>query len=45
MNPCNSDESIARVLAETQRYEQIARRDQVKALRVSAAYDGMEIVL
>jgi phosphoribosyl 1,2-cyclic phosphodiesterase len=43
--PVHSDEAIARVLAETQRYEELARRDQAKALRVSAAYDGMEIAL
>jgi phosphoribosyl 1,2-cyclic phosphodiesterase len=43
--PVHSDEAIARVLAETQRYEQLARRGQARALRVSAAYDGMEIAL
>ncbi|MFO1315109.1 MAG: MBL fold metallo-hydrolase [Burkholderiales bacterium] len=43
--PVHSDEAIARVLAETQRYEELARRDRALALRVSAAYDGMEIVL
>jgi len=43
--PVHSDEAIARVLAETQRYEELARRENAKALRVSAAYDGMEIVL
>jgi phosphoribosyl 1,2-cyclic phosphodiesterase len=43
--PVHSDEAIARVLAETRRYEELARRDQAKPLRVSAAYDGMEIVL
>jgi phosphoribosyl 1,2-cyclic phosphodiesterase len=43
--PVHSDEAIARVLAETQRYEELARRDRARALRVSAAYDGMEIVL
>ncbi|MCC6196510.1 MAG: MBL fold metallo-hydrolase [Burkholderiales bacterium] len=42
--PMQSDEEIARVLAETQRYEEIARRGDPRALRVSAAYDGMEIV-
>jgi phosphoribosyl 1,2-cyclic phosphodiesterase len=43
--PVHGDESIARILAETQRYEELARPDQAKPLRVSAAYDGMEIVL
>ena len=43
--PVHGDEAIARVLAETQRYEELARPDQASALRVSAAYDGMEIVL
>jgi phosphoribosyl 1,2-cyclic phosphodiesterase len=43
--PVHSDAAIARVLAETQRYEELARRDQSRKLRVSAAYDGMEIVL
>jgi ribonuclease BN (tRNA processing enzyme) len=44
--PIQSDEAIANVLAETQRYEQLARsRSNFKPLHVSAAYDGMEIVL
>jgi len=43
--PVHSDEALARVLAETQRYEELARRDGAHALRVSAAYDGMEIAL
>jgi phosphoribosyl 1,2-cyclic phosphodiesterase len=43
--PVHTDESIVQVLAETQRYEELARRGRAKALRVSAAYDGMEIVL
>ncbi|MFO1324454.1 MAG: MBL fold metallo-hydrolase [Burkholderiales bacterium] len=43
--PVHADEAIAQVLAETQRYEELARRDQAGALRVSAAYDGMEVVL
>jgi hypothetical protein len=43
--PVHSDEAITRVLAETQRYEELARRDRARTLRVSAAYDGMEIVL
>ena len=42
--PGHGDEAIARVLRETQRYEQLARRDRAKPLHVSAAYDGMEIV-
>ena len=41
--PVHSDDAIARVMAETQRYEALARRGQ-RELRVSAAYDGMEIV-
>ena len=43
--PAQSDESISRVLKETQRYEELARSDRYKPLLVSAAYDGMEIVL
>ena len=41
--PVNSDEAIARLLAETRRFEEISRRG--KPLYVSAAYDGMEIDL
>jgi hypothetical protein len=44
--PVQSDEAIARVLAETRRYEEIARAgSRYQPLHVSAAYDGMEIVL
>jgi len=43
--PIHGDEAIAGLLAETQRYEELARRGRANALRVSAAYDGMEIVL
>lgn len=43
--PVHSDEAIASVLAETRRYEELARGGNAKPLRVSAAYDGMEIVL
>ncbi len=41
--PVNGDEAIARLLAETRRFEEISRRGN--PLFVSAAYDGMEIVL
>jgi phosphoribosyl 1,2-cyclic phosphodiesterase len=41
--PIHGDEAIARVLAETQRFEEITRIG--KPLRVSAAFDGMEIDL
>jgi phosphoribosyl 1,2-cyclic phosphodiesterase len=41
--PANNDESIAAIWRETLRYEEISRTGQ--ALRVSAAYDGMEIEL
>jgi phosphoribosyl 1,2-cyclic phosphodiesterase len=43
--PVHSDETIARVLAETQRYEELSRGGGYQPLHVSAAYDGMEIVL
>ncbi len=43
--PVQNDEAIARVLAETRRYEELARRGHAKELQVSAAYDGMEIAL
>jgi len=42
--PVHSDETIARILAETQRYEELSRAGYTP-LHVSAAYDGMEIVL
>jgi phosphoribosyl 1,2-cyclic phosphodiesterase len=41
--PANDDERIAAIWRETLRYEEISRTSQV--LRVSAAYDGMEIEL
>ena len=41
--PAFDDLAIARVLAETQRFEEITRTGE--PLRVSAAYDGMEIRL
>jgi ribonuclease BN (tRNA processing enzyme) len=43
--PAHGDEAIDRVLKETRRYEEISRSTQYKPLLVSAAYDGMEIVL
>jgi phosphoribosyl 1,2-cyclic phosphodiesterase len=43
--PVHGDEAIAAVLAETERYEQLARRPGAQALRVSSAYDGMDIAL
>ena len=41
--PIHGDDAIARILAETQRYEEITRTGQ--PLLISAAYDGMEIAL
>jgi phosphoribosyl 1,2-cyclic phosphodiesterase len=41
--PVSSDETITRLLTEARRYEEISRTG--KPLRVSAAYDGMEIAL
>jgi phosphoribosyl 1,2-cyclic phosphodiesterase len=43
--PVHGDEAISRVLRETRRYEEISRSDTYKPLQVSAAFDGMEIVL
>jgi len=43
--PAHGDEAISRVLAETRRYEEISRSTHYKPLLVTAAYDGMEIVL
>lgn len=43
--PVHSDATIARILAETRRYEELSRTDATKPLLVSAAYDGMEIAL
>jgi phosphoribosyl 1,2-cyclic phosphodiesterase len=41
--PASDDEVLARVWAETRRFEALTRGDHV--VRISAAYDGMEIVL
>jgi len=41
--PVHDDDRIASILGETRRLEEITRRDH--RLRVSAAYDGMEIAL
>ena len=41
--PIQGDDGIARILAETRRYEEITRTG--KPLRITAAYDGMEIEL
>jgi phosphoribosyl 1,2-cyclic phosphodiesterase len=43
--PVQGDEAIARVLAESRRYEEIARAATQEPLHISAAYDGMEIEL
>ena len=42
--PVHSDEAIDRILAETRRFAEITRGDN-KPLRVTAAYDGLEIAL
>lgn len=42
-DPANDDEAIGRVLAETRRLEELTR--VAAPLRVTAAYDGMEIFL
>jgi phosphoribosyl 1,2-cyclic phosphodiesterase len=42
-DPANDDETISRMLADTQRLEEITRTGV--PLRVTAAYDGMEIEL
>ncbi len=42
--PAYDDAQIARILAETRRFEEITR-DERPALEVIAAYDGLEIVL
>jgi len=41
--PTNDDETISRVLADTRRLEEITRG--AAPLRITAAYDGMEIAL
>jgi phosphoribosyl 1,2-cyclic phosphodiesterase len=41
--PVHSDVAIARVLSEARRFEEISRKG--RPLRVTAAYDGMEIAL
>jgi phosphoribosyl 1,2-cyclic phosphodiesterase len=42
--PVHGDEAIDRILAETRRFAEITRGDN-KPLRVTAAYDGLEIAL
>lgn len=39
--PANDDATLERILGETRRYEEISRTDH--AVRISAAYDGLEI--
>jgi hypothetical protein len=41
--PIFDDRTIETILGETRRYEEISRRDQ--ALKVTSAYDGLEIVV
>ncbi len=41
--PAQGDEEIARTLAETRRFEEITRQDQV--VEIISAYDGLEITL
>jgi hypothetical protein len=41
--PINDDATIARILRETRRLEEITRRE--RGLEVSAAYDGLEIAV
>ena len=41
--PIFDDRTIETILGETRRYEEISRRD--RALKVTSAYDGLEIVL
>jgi phosphoribosyl 1,2-cyclic phosphodiesterase len=42
--PVHSDEAIDRILGETRRFAEITRGDN-KPLRITAAYDGLEIAL
>ena len=41
--PANNDATLERLLVETRRFEELTRSGAV--LRVSSAYDGMEIEL
>ena len=41
--PASSDETLARVLADTRRFEEITRTGA--QLRITSAYDGLEIDL
>jgi hypothetical protein len=41
--PIHDDETLARILAETRRLEEITRSEH--KLEISSAYDGMELVL
>jgi hypothetical protein len=43
--PVNDDQTLEKILAETRRYEEISRPEQNRKLKVSSAYDGLEIVL
>jgi phosphoribosyl 1,2-cyclic phosphodiesterase len=43
--PVNNDQTLEKILAETRRYEEISRPAQNQKLKVSSAYDGLEIVL
>jgi hypothetical protein len=41
--PASSDSTLARVLADTRRFEEITRTGA--PLRITSAYDGLEITL
>jgi len=43
--PVNDDQTLEKILAETRRYEEISRPEQKQKLKISSAYDGLEIVL
>jgi phosphoribosyl 1,2-cyclic phosphodiesterase len=43
--PVNDDKTLEKILAETQRYEEISRSESKKKLTISSAYDGLEIVI
>lgn len=43
--PVNDDRTLDQILGETRRYEEISRSDPKHELKITSAYDGLEILL
>jgi ribonuclease BN (tRNA processing enzyme) len=43
--PVNDDRTLDQILGETRRYEEISRSDPKHKLKITSAYDGLEILL